>query len=99
MLFRSPTRITIGTKRFTVDHVHEIMDERTNKPTVMGRISYGRRRIQVAHKYPAAEVRNTFWHEITHGILEDMGSDLAENERFVTAFANRLSDAIDSAKF
>lgn len=99
MKTKLPTRITIGTRRFTVEHMHEIMDDKTGKPTIMGRISYSRRRIQVAHKYPAAEVRNTFWHEITHGILEDMGSDLAENERFVTAFANRLSDAIDSAKF
>ena len=99
MKVKLPKRITIGNRRFRVDHLHEIKDERTGKPTIMGRINYSKKIIQVAHKYPAAEIRNTFWHELTHGILEDMGSDLAENERFVTVFANRLSDAIDSAKF
>ena len=65
----------------------------------MGRVNFNLGRIQVSTKYPAAEIRNTFWHEMTHAILDDMGHDLTHNERFVTAFANRLSDAIDSAKF
>jgi hypothetical protein len=94
-----PSKIKIGNKWFKVNHVHEIRDSHTGKPTIMGRINYKRQIIEVAHKYPAVEVRNTFWHEMTHGILEDMGHELCDNERFVTAFANRLSDAIDSAKF
>ena len=99
MKSKLPSRIKIGNKWFKVDHVHEIMDERTKRPTIMGRINYKSQRIQIAHKYPAAEVRNTFWHELIHGILEDMGHELCENERFVSVFANKLSDAIDSAKF
>ena len=99
MKVKLPKKMKIGNKWFEIEHTHEIVDPRTKKTTVMGVVNYKLKRMRIAHKYPAAEVRNTFWHEITHGILEDMGSDLAENERFVTAFANRLSDAIDSAKF
>jgi predicted heme/steroid binding protein len=43
-------------------------------------------------------VDDTFWHELTHAILYDMGHDLSSNERFVSAFANRLCDAVNSAK-
>lgn len=99
MKIKLPKKIKIGKKWFTVEHVHEIKDEHTGKPTIMGRINYRRQAMQIAHKYPVAEIRNTFWHEMTHGILEDMGHELCDNERFVTAFSNRLSDAIDSAKF
>lgn len=90
-----PKRIKIGRTNYEVATMHEIEDD----PRAMGRISYGLKRIEIATKYPAVEVRNTFWHEVTHGILQDMGSELTDNERFVVAFANRLSDAIDSAKF
>jgi hypothetical protein len=94
-----PKRITVGRATYKVEQVPKIINEETGKPTVMGRVSFGNKHIQVSTNYPAAEVRNTFWHEITHAILDDMGSELTNNERFVTAFANRLSDAIDSAKF
>jgi hypothetical protein len=93
-----PKRITVGRKRFKVEQLPVIMDD-NGKPTIMGRVNFNLGRIQVSTKYPAAEIRNTFWHEMTHAILDDMGHDLTHNERFVTAFANRLSDAIDSAKF
>jgi hypothetical protein len=49
-------------------------------------------------EYGAEEMHNSFWHEITHAILYDMGHNLHNNEHFVTQFANRLSDAVDSAK-
>jgi hypothetical protein len=49
--------------------------------------------------YDADERSNTFWHEITHAILHDMGSELTHNEKFVTAFADRLDQAIKTARF
>lgn len=97
MKTKLPKRIKIGTKWVKIEHLHNVKTE--DGEEVMGRYNYRRYRMQIAHKYPAAEVRNTFWHEVIHGILYDMGHDLATNEKFVTAFANRLSDAIDSAKF
>ena len=54
------------------------------------------------HSYkdiPAFIRDNTFWHEMTHAILWDMGHKLATNEEFVTRCANRLTDAIASAQF
>jgi hypothetical protein len=46
-----------------------------------------------------AAVAQTFWHEVTHGILYDMGHRLESNEKFVEQFSRRLSNAIRSAKF
>ena len=99
MKVKLPKKMKIGNKWFEIEHRHEIVDPHTKKPDVMGVVNYKLKRMRIAHNYPAAEVRNTFWHETIHAILEDMGHELCENERFVTAFANRLSDAIDSAKF
>jgi hypothetical protein len=39
-----------------------------------------------------------FWHELTHAILHDMGEDW-RNEKFVTGFSKRLTQAIHTAKF
>lgn len=88
-----PKKIKIGDRWFTVVPMERVSDG------AMGRIKYSEKRIEVGTAYPAAEIRNTFWHEVVHGILNDMGSSLCDNERFVTSFANKLSDAIDSAKF
>jgi len=51
------------------------------------------------YKYDADERANTFWHELTHAILYDMGCKLTHDEKFVTAFANRLDQAIKTARF
>ena len=51
------------------------------------------------YKYSADERSNTFWHELTHAILYDMDNNLTHNEKFVSAFADRLDQAIKTAKF
>jgi hypothetical protein len=51
------------------------------------------------YKYDADERSNTFWHELTHAILYDMGNTLTHDEQFVTDFANRLDQAIKTARF
>jgi len=51
------------------------------------------------YKYDADERANTFWHELTHAILYDMGCKLNADEKFVSAFADRLDQAIKTAKF
>ena len=45
------------------------------------------------------KMSDTFWHEVTHAILEDMGHKLEADEKFVTAFANRLTKVITKAEF
>jgi hypothetical protein len=51
------------------------------------------------YKYDSSERANTFWHELTHAILHDMGCKLTHDEKFVTAFADRLDQAIKTARF
>ena len=51
------------------------------------------------YKYDSSERANTFWHELTHAILYDMGCKLTHDEKFVTAFADRLDQAIKTARF
>lgn len=51
------------------------------------------------YKYDADEQSNTFWHELTHAILYDMGNTLTHDEKFVTDFSNRLDQAIKTARF
>lgn len=96
-----PTKVNVGDRVYTVDVV-----ETMGRKAQMGCVYYGTAAIQIATKsnvtgqpYEEEEVLNTFWHELTHAILHDMGNSLYKNEEFVTQFANRLTDAITSAKF
>ena len=96
---RIPKRITVGDKKYKIETHKELIDN-----VAVGAINFGERRIRLSthvdgKKLAQAEVNDSLWHEITHAILEDMGSDLTDNERFVRAFANRLSTAIESARF
>ena len=94
-----PKEITVGKRIYAVERPKMIQN-----PPSYGRISFSANRIQIAqgdshgNRFKSHEVANTFWHELTHAILHDMGHDLCDNERFVDAFANRLSDAVNSAK-
>ena len=94
-----PKQITVGRSTYKIEAQKHLLDEDGTPLDCMGQISFKQGSIKISTKYPAAEVRNTFWHEMTHAVLREMGHDLCDNERFVTAFANTLSDAIDSAKF
>ena len=96
-----PKTIRVGSKRYSIEVVETMLRQR-----IMGTIDYDKQTIKVGRKsnvtgraYTQAMMSETFWHELTHAVLEDMGSALTDNERFVRAFANRLSDAVDSAKF
>jgi len=42
---------------------------------------------------------DTFWHELTHAILYEMGHPLRKDEDFVTKFSGLLNTAILSAEF
>jgi predicted SprT family Zn-dependent metalloprotease len=96
-----PKKIKVGDRWYSVEIV-ETMERRAH----MGYVYYGTGAIEIAKKsnvtnkrYSNEEVSDTFWHELTHAILYDMGSNLYSNEKFVTRFANRLSKAINTARF
>lgn len=43
---------------------------------------------------------NTFYHELTHAILDTMGeNELSSNEKFVNTFAGFLTEALRSFKY
>lgn len=43
---------------------------------------------------------NTFYHELTHSILDTMGeSELSGNEKFVSCFSSFLTEAMEKAVF
>lgn len=97
----TPTHITVGNHKYTV-HMLKYMP----KKGIMGTVRYDLGTIHLASHsnttntpYSKARRQETFWHELTHAILHDMGHKLYTNERFVTDFSSRLSKAISSAKF
>ena len=97
-----PTRIRVGRKWYSVEVVEAMLERRH-----MGKTYYPEQQIKVGKRsnitgkpYKECDIRDSFWHEVTHAILFDMGRDrLNADEQFVTEFANRLSKAIDSARF
>ena len=92
-----PKQITVGKTTYAV--------RRGSKSGHLWHVDYAQKIISVAlrdglgNKLDAEEVRDTFWHELTHAVLHDMAHPLRDDEKFVTKFANRLSCAVDSAQF
>lgn len=94
-----PVRIRVGLKRYDV-----LQPEHCTVKGAAGAVFYQKRIIEVAlrlnkRKRKPAQRFETFWHEVTHAVLHDMKHPLAHNERFVSSFARRLSDTINSARF
>ena len=96
-----PTRIKVGKVNYAVLQPLEM-----DKAAWRGSIKYSDAIIKVSKQcnvtkkaYTPKERAKTFWHEVTHGILHDMGHPLADSEQFVESFALRLNNAIHSARF
>ena len=97
-----PRRIKVGTKLYSVEIVEAMLEKKH-----MGKVYFSQQTIKLGRasnvtgrRYREEEIQDTFWHEVTHAILHDMGRDtLNRDERFVTGFANRLTKAINSARF
>ena len=96
-----PHSLKIGARRYKV-----VVQQHIAPAGLMGEVNYTYAFIRVAthsartgRKFRHAEVRDTFWHEVTHGILWEMGHRLYRDEKFVGRFANLLTGAIESARF
>jgi len=97
-----PKSIRVGKTRYPVMQPYMLIP-----PDCAGSVTYGHsirvaRRMRTGGRLVTRSERQrseTFWHEVTHAILHDMGSKLEANEQFVTDFSKRLNDAIHSAKF
>jgi hypothetical protein len=92
-----PICVQVGEEWYRVDRAEVI-------PGCRGTCEYKTKTISIAarsagYAYTNVEQFNTFWHELTHAILNDMGHELESNEKFVSAFSDRLTKAITTAKF
>jgi hypothetical protein len=95
-----PKKFTLGSRTYTVQMVRHTAPKGT-----MGKVYYDLGRIEIAtnsgrndRSFKQEEIDDTFWHEVTHAILRDMGHKLWNNERFVTDFANRLTQVVNTSK-
>jgi len=96
-----PRKIKVGDRWYSVEVVEAMEDK-----YAMGEVVFDKALINLKRKntigkpYKQAEMRETFWHELVHAILVDMGEyKLNSKEAFVEQFAIRLSRAIQSARF
>lgn len=96
-----PRSMTVGDHQYGI-HVVKYMPRKGN----MGITYYGNKCIIVAtHSnkscmpFAAHDIHDTFWHELTHAVLYEMGSHLYKDEQFVTKFAQTLMGAINTAEF
>lgn len=96
-----PKSIKVGKNKYSVHKIKYM-----HKSGTMGATSYDGKAIVVAThsnvrgtRFKREEICDTFWHELTHAILKDMGSKLESDEHFVNAFSQRLTKAILSARF
>jgi len=97
-----PKQVTIGKTKIKIDQPESL---RVNKQACRGCFDRADNSIDVAkqdvrgNKYDKDERSETFWHELTHAILHDMKCKLDYDEKFVTAFSQRLDQAIKTARF
>lgn len=96
-----PKSIRVGKKKYSVHQVKHM-----DKKGIMGAVNYNASCILLAThsnvrgvRFKKEEMADTFWHELTHAILKDMGSKLESDEKFVSGFSDRLTKAILSARF
>lgn len=95
-----PKQFKLGKHTYAVDMVR-----RTKPLGTMGTIYYHKHRIEIAtnsgvtgRSFKQEEIADTFWHEVTHAILRDMDHPQWSDEKFVTAFAKRLTQVVTTAK-
>lgn len=97
-----PRRMRIGKNLYSIEVVTALVEKKS-----MGRVYYPQQTIKLGRtsnvtgrRFRNEEIQDTFWHEVIHAILHDMGCHtLNNNEKFVTRFANRLTRGINSAQF
>ena len=97
-----PKSVKVGKTKIIINQPTSLMVGRT---PCRGCFDRADNSIDVAKKdiagdsFSASQRAETFWHELTHAILEDMKSGLSYNEDFVTKFSKRLDQAIKTAEF
>lgn len=84
-----PERVTIGPIVYTVEQPESIVSEEGNQN--IGQIRYAEGRILIKAGMPPVKEAVTFWHELTHAILENTGQG-EDNEGLVDALSYGIVD-------
>lgn len=94
-----PSKFKIGSHEHIVHFRQKIKQGRTNGRSWLSLkvIELARENIHGPRKPQAIE--QTFWHEVVHSILGDMGHALNRDEDFVDAVADRLHQITRTAEF
>ena len=99
MDFKIPDEFNLGGSNIKVN----VVDRCDNN--ALGNCLLAASRIEIADlcnkdtKQSESNKLNTFFHELTHSILDTMGeNELSTNEKFVSTFSSFLTEAITTAK-
>ena len=96
MKFNIPKKMVVGGVDYVVN-IKDVVndDEDFGYWMPQGTIDIARR--VEGDRVSESRMRTTFWHELTHAILERMSrTDLNDSEEFVNTFSAFLSGAIDT---
>ena len=98
---RIPKTIKVGRKRYTVQQPGRMPFKYSR-----GSVNYDTGLINVAthsgatgKPLPEPSRTTTFWHEVLHAALYDMGSRKHADEGFVNELAKRIAGVVESARF
>ena len=99
IIMEIPTKFYVGGQEINV----RIIDTTPN--AMLGECTLWNGDISIANIYKGIEQSpssklNTFYHELTHAILDSMGEfELSQNEKFVTSFSGFLTHAISTFEY
>ena len=86
--------------------LHEIVQVERCTDNNLGNCCVAEGRIEIAHHWDKDRVqcqdskRQTFYHELTHAILDTMGeNELSKNEKFVNTFSSFRNEALRNARY
>lgn len=95
-----PEQISVGGVLYEIKQVERCDDN------VLGNCCAAEGRIEIADKWDKDRQqcqdskRQTFYHEVTHAILDTMGEhELSKNEKFVNTFSSFLNEALRNARY
>lgn len=99
MEFKIPNSFNVGGVTIDINHVERCENN------ALGNCLLAASRIEIANlcnkdtKQSESNKLNTFFHELTHIILDTMGEhELSANEKFVSTFSSFLTESIITAK-
>lgn len=96
-----PNNFTVGGQDMEVLHVDYITNENNGKTPscALGQCFVSEGYIKIRNTQTETSKHNTFYHELTHSILETMCHNLNDDEGFVSTFAGFLTEAMKDAYF